>query len=107
MAKRERRGGQYRAYLLEQRGQLPEEEPAGAFRIKFYICLCLFIGYVLLDYTNASFYSLDSNKIYTAVSEDMTADFDVEEAFHQMLDSVWVSEEDGAVTDGESPDSSI
>ena len=57
MAKNERRGGQYRKMLLEQRGQAPEtEEPSGGafFRIRLYVCICLFVAYVILDYTKAS-----------------------------------------------------
>lgn len=94
MAKAERRGGQYRQMLLQQSGHMPEtEEPVSFFRIKFYICLSLFICYVLLDYTKFSVYSFDSSRIYAAIGEDMTADFDLEETFAQVMDSIWVSDD--------------
>ena len=58
MKKSERQGGQYRQLLLAQRGQAPaSEEPAGRIwiRIRFYVCLCLFVAYVLLDYSKCCF----------------------------------------------------
>ncbi len=99
MAKNERRGGQYRKMLLEQRGQaLPEEEQplsGGAFfRIRFYTCLCLFAAYVIFDYTKASVGSVDSSRIYAEIERDLTEDFDLQEAWSKAVESVWVSEPD-------------
>ena len=82
--------------LLEQRGQrgmAPEPaEAAGFFRIRFYICLCLFVGYLILDYTKASLYTLDSSRIYAEISRDMASELNLEEAFANVMDSIWVSE---------------
>lgn len=97
MAKTQSHGGEYRRMLLEQRGQrgqtMEPESAAGFFRIRFYVCLCLFIAYVILDYTKASFYTLDSSRIYAEIQRDLTQDLDLEEAFSQVMDSVWVSDE--------------
>lgn len=96
MAKTQNRGGEYRRMLLEQRGQrgisAEPAEASGIFRIRFYICLCLFIGYLILDYTKASLYTLDSSRIYAEICRDMTADLNLEETFANMMDSIWVSE---------------
>ncbi len=66
--------------------------PQGPFRIRFYICLCLFLCYVILDYTKASFYEVDSARIYAEVRKDLAADMDLEETLAHMLDGIWVSE---------------
>ena len=95
MAKIQKTGGQYRQLLLAQQGQrsVEPEEPIGFFRIRFYICLCLFLCYMILDYTKASVYQVDSARIYAEVQKDLTEDLDLEETFARVLDSVWVSEE--------------
>lgn len=89
MAKLQKQGGQYRQMLLEQRGQRTEEkEPVSYFRIRFYLCLCLFIGYILLDYSQTSVYSVDSSRICAEVSRDMTAELKLEETWAKLLDSI-------------------
>ena len=96
MAKNERRGGQYRKILLEQRGEAPsEEEPSGGafFRIRFYICICLFVAYVILDYTKASVGVWNSSRIYAEIEKDLTAEFDLKEAWSKAVDAVRVSDE--------------
>lgn len=97
MAKIQKTGGQYRQLLLAQQGQrtAEPEEPIGFFRIRFYICLCLFLCYVILDYTKASIYQVDSARIYAEVQKDLTEDLDLEETLAKALDSIWVSEEAG------------
>lgn len=97
MAKTQKTGGQYRQLLLAQQGQrtAEPEEPIGFFRIRFYICLCLFLCYVILDYTKASVYQVDSARIYAEVQKDLTKDLDLEETLAKALDSIWVSEEAG------------
>lgn len=94
MAKTQNRGGEYRRMLLEQRGSAPDPggEPAGFLRIRFYICLCLFVCYLILDYTKASIYNLDSSRIYAAISRDMTKELDLEETLAKVMDSIWISE---------------
>lgn len=69
------------------------EEPVSFFRIRFYICLCLFLCYVILDYTKASVYEVDSARICAEVQKDMTAKMDLEETLAKVLDGIWVSEE--------------
>lgn len=98
MAKAPKTGGQYRQMLLAQQGHhsmADSEEPVGFFRIRFYICLCLFLCYVILDYTKASFYQVDSARIAAEVQKDLTADLDLQETLAKALDGIWVSE-DGA-----------
>lgn len=98
MAKSEKRaGGQYRKMLLEQQGhRVPEEgEPSSAgvfFRIRFYVCLCLFVAYLILDYTKASVGAVDSSRIYAEIEKDLTKDLNLQEAWSKALDSVWVSD---------------
>ena len=73
MKKSERQGGQYRQLLLAQRGQAPaSEEPSGRIwlRIRFYVCLCLFAAYVLLDYSQANVASWNSERICREVERD-------------------------------------
>lgn len=96
MAKTQPTGGQYRQMLLAQRGvkTAEPEEPVSFFRIRFYICLCLFLCYVILDYTKASVYEVDSARICAEVQKDMTAKMDLEETLAKVLDGIWVSEED-------------
>ena len=95
MAKTERQGGRYRRLLLEQRGQAPQEEEPSAgwvfFRIRFYTCICLFVAYVILDYTKASVVSVDSSRIYAEIERDLAEDFDLEEAWSKAVESVWIS----------------
>ena len=82
MAKTQRQGGQYRKMLLEHQGQrTEEEEPVSFFRIRFFFCLCLFIGYLILDYTDTSFYSVDSSRICTEKIKNMTENLDLKENF--------------------------
>jgi hypothetical protein len=83
----------YRQMLLAQRGEAVEEKPAGAFRIRFYFCLCLFAAYILLDYSKATVYSIDSERICQEIGRDMSADFNLEDAVSQVMNSIWVSEE--------------
>lgn len=73
MKKTERQGGQYRQLLLAQRGQAPaQEEPVGRIwiRIRFYVCLCLFAAYMLLDYSHANIASWNSERICQEVERD-------------------------------------
>ena len=73
MKKSERQGGQYRQLLLAQQGQAPaSEEPSGRIwlRIRFYVCLCLFSAYILLDYSRANVASWDSERICREVERD-------------------------------------
>ena len=95
MAKTQNTQGQYRQLLLAQQGhQMAEpEEPVSFFRIRFYICLCLFLCYVILDYTKASVYEVDSARIYAEVQRDLTAEVDLQETLARVLDGIWVSEE--------------
>lgn len=107
MAKNERRGGQYRKMLLEQRGQAPEtEEPSGGafFRIRLYVCICLFVAYVILDYTKASIGTVDSSRIYAEIERDMTDEMELREAWSNAVNSIWVSdsEEDSVQEEDES-----
>ena len=90
MAKVQQKGGQYRQMLLEQRGQITTEEPepVSFFRIRFYLCLCLFVAYMILDYTKASIYSVDSSRIYAEISKDMTAELQLEDAWAEMMNSI-------------------
>lgn len=96
MAKVQKTGGQYRQMLLAQQGHriAEPEEPVSFFRIRFYICLCLFLCYVILDYTKASFYQVDSASIYAEVQKDMTAEMDLEETLARVLDGIWISDEE-------------
>ena len=96
MAKTQPTGGQYRQMLLAQRSvkTAEAEEPVSFFRIRFYICLCLFLCYVILDYTKASVYEVDSARICAEVQKDMTAKMDLEETLAKVLDGIWVSEEE-------------
>lgn len=96
MAKAQKTGGQYRQMLLAQQGHkmAEPEEPVSFFRIRFYICLCLFLCYVILDYTKASVYEVDSTRIYAEVQRDLTAEIHLEETFARALDSIWVSDEE-------------
>ncbi|NBK92687.1 hypothetical protein D5278_12010 [bacterium 1XD21-13] len=98
MAKTQNTQGQYRQLLLAQQGhQMAEpEEPVSFFRIRFYICLCLFLCYVILDYTKASVYEVDSARIYAEVQRDLTAEVDLQETLARVLDGIWVSEEEPA-----------
>ena len=95
MAKTERQGGRYRKMLLEQQGQAPQEEEPSAgwvfFRIRFYTCICLFVAYVILDYTKASVVSVDSSRIYAEIERDLAEDFDLEEAWSKAVESVRIS----------------
>lgn len=93
MAKVQKTGGQYRQMLLAQQGyrQAEPEEPVSFFRIRFYICICLFLCYVILDYTKASIYEVDSTRICTEVRKDLTEDLDLAEALGKALDSIWIS----------------
>ena len=96
MAKNERRGGQYRQMLLEQRGEAPSEEaPSGGafFRSRFYICICLFVASVFLDYPMDSGVVWYSNMIYAEIERDLTAEFDLQEAWSKAVDAVRVSDE--------------
>ncbi|MCI8373923.1 MAG: hypothetical protein HFI29_00565 [Lachnospiraceae bacterium] len=94
MAKVQKTGGQYRQMLLAQQGQriAEPEEPVSLFRIRFYICLCLFLCYVILDYTKASFYEVDSARIVAEVQRDLTAELDLEETVSRALEGIWVTE---------------
>ncbi len=90
MAKTQQKGGQYRKMLLEQRGEHVTEEPEGVsfFRIRFYLCLCLFVAYMILDYTKASVYTLDSSRIYAEIQKDLTAEFSLEDAWSEVFHSI-------------------
>ncbi len=98
MAKTQNRGGEYRRMLLEQqgsRGNAPDTgESGGFFRIRFYICLCLFVCYLILDYTKASVYTLDSGRIYAEITRDVASELNLEETLAKVMDSVWVSEDE-------------
>lgn len=96
MAKVQKTGGQYRQMLLAQQGHRTEdsEEPVSFFRIRFYICLCLFLCYIILDYTKASFYQVDSERIYAEIQKDLSADLNLEEAIARVLDTIWISDEE-------------
>jgi len=89
MTKARKQGSQYRQMLLEQQGQrAEEEEPVSFFRIRFYLCLCLFAAYMILDYTKASVYSVDSACIYEEIGRDMTEELDLTQAWTQVMDSI-------------------
>lgn len=90
MTKKQKKGGQYRQMLLEQQGQFKQEEkePVGLFRIRFYLCLCLFVAYMILDYTKTSVGTVDSRRIYAEISNDWTTQIDLEETFASMIDSI-------------------
>ena len=105
MAKNERRGGQYRKMLLERRAPETEEPSGGAFfRIRLYVCICLFVAYVILDYTKASIGTVDSSRIYAEIERDMTDEMELREAWSNAVNSIWVSdsEEDSVPEEDES-----
>ena len=96
MKKTERQGGQYRQLLLAQRGQAPAlEEPAGRIwqRIRFYVCLCLFAAYLLLDYSQASIASWNSERICREVERDYSRqlDFDLEQVLSRAVSAIRIS----------------
>lgn len=96
MKKTERQGGQYRSLLLEQRGQIPaQEESTGRIwlRIRFYVCLCLFAAYVLLDYSNATIASWDSERIFREVERDYTEqlNLDLEQVLSRAASTIRIS----------------
>lgn len=93
MAKNEKHGGQYRQMLLEQRGQSEPQETGGGiyFRIRFYICLFLFVAYLILDYTKTSVGPVDSRWICTEIEKDLTKDVRIQEAWSKALHSIHIS----------------
>ena len=96
MKKTERQGGQYRSLLLEQRGQIPvQEEPTGRIwlRIRFYVCLCLFAAYVLLDYSNTNIASWNSERICREVERDYTEqlNLDLEQVLSRAASTIRIS----------------
>lgn len=96
MKKTERQGGQYRSLLLEQRGQIPaQEEPTGRIwlRIRFYVCLCLFAAYVLLDYSNTNIASWNSKRICREVERDYTEqlNLDLEQVLSRAASTIRIS----------------
>lgn len=96
MKKSERQGGQYRQLLLAQRGQIPpQEEPDGRIwkRIRFYVCLCLFAAYVLLDYSSAHIASWDSERICQEVERDYSEQLglDLNQALSRAASAIWIS----------------
>ena len=81
--------------LLEQRGQAPEtEEPSGGavFRIRLSVCSCLFVAYVIRDYTKASIGTVDSSRIYAEIERDMTDEMELREAWSNAVNSIGVSD---------------
>jgi len=90
MGKVQKKGGQYRQMLLEQQGQYKqdEREPVSHFRLRFYLCLCLFVAYMFLDYTKSSIGNLDSQRIYTEISTDWTSESNLKDSIAAMLDSI-------------------
>ena len=109
MAKTERQGGRYRKMLLEQQGQAPQEEEPSAgwvfFRIRFYTCICLFVAYVILDYTKASIGTVDSSRIYAEIERDMTDEIELREAWSNAVNSVWVSGSEEETSEEQNTDS--
>ena len=96
MKKSERQGGQYRQLLLAQRGQVPvSEEPAGRIwiRIRFYVCLCLFAAYVLLDYSDTNIASWNSERICREVERDYTEqlNLDLEQVLSRAASTIRIS----------------
>ncbi len=98
-----REAGQYRKMLLEQqaygnyhsyRGENPDV-PQGTvwFRIQFYISLVLFLGYVLLDYTGKSLYSLDSQEILAEIQKDMTQSLPIDNLLAGIMEQIEITEE--------------
>lgn len=93
MAKPQTRGGRYRQMLLAQQGEEPaRQEPVSFFRVRFYICICLFIGYLILDYTKASVGSVDSSRIYAEIHKDLAAEVDLEAVLAKAVNSIHISE---------------
>ena len=48
---------------------------------------------MILDYTKASVYEVDSARICTEVRKDLTEDLDLAETLGKALDNIWVSGE--------------
>ena len=96
MKKSERQGGQYRQLLLAQQGQAPaSEEPSGRIwlRIRFYVCLCLFAAYILLDYSRANVASWDSERICREVERDYSRQLslDLEQVLSRAASTIRIS----------------
>jgi len=74
--------GQYRKMLLEQRQFQSSANPVDweenistlYFRIRFYICLILFVSFILLDYTNIKIMDISSKLVVDAIIEDQQID---------------------------------
>lgn len=47
---------------------------------------------MILDYTKASFYEVDSARIVAEVQRDLTAELDLEETVSRALEGIWVTE---------------
>ena len=96
-----REAGQYRKMLLEQQTNHMQHPYSGSewhtdfswewFR--FYVCLALFVGYVLLDYTGGSIYELNSSQILSEVQKDMTQELHLDQLLAGMLEEIEITEE--------------
>lgn len=100
MAKEATHGGEYRRMMLERSGQYREEGPTSVsfFLLRFYVCLALFIGFCIFDYTKASVYSCDSRRILSEIQRDGIENLDLEsldlkEAAAGLWKSVRITEE--------------
>lgn len=92
MAKEMVHGGEYRRRMLEKSGQYREEEPTAVsfFLLRFYLCLALFIGFCVLDYTKASIYTYDSRKVVAEIQAD---GLDFESAMAGIRESIRITKE--------------
>ena len=100
--------GQYRKMLLEQQkynGTLGGsyengDEPGFSwFRIRFYIGLILFVGYVLLDYTGISVQNVTSQQILAVIQQDLTQDFGLDTLLAGLTDQISITKENEHVSD--------
>ena len=85
--------------MLERGGAQREEEPPAVsfFLIRFTVCLVLFLGFCMLDYTRASVYHLDSREILAKIQENTLGeltfhDLDFKAATADLWKSVRITE---------------
>ena len=81
-------GGQYRRFMMEQKGERESNEYKSFFYIRFYFSLCLFVAYMILDYTKTSIEFLDSRYIYDGICQDALTEFPFDDELSHMIDSI-------------------
>ena len=70
------------------------------FRIRLYACICLFVAYVILDYTKASVGTVDSSRIYAEIERDLAEDMELRGGLVEGRESVRISGAEDAETSG-------